>query len=68
MDKETLIELKNEAEGRFNYLSKERDDFRTKLDETVTELTRIQGDFRTYQTILDRWDDNKVEIVEVKKK
>lgn len=51
MDKKTLEKLKQDAEKRFTDKVAERDSLKAKWDEAVTELGRIQGEFRGYENL-----------------
>jgi hypothetical protein len=55
MNKDTLIELKNDAETRYENLVKERDALKGRWDEAVTELGRIQGDYRTLEKLVNEY-------------
>lgn len=49
MDKQKLSELKAEAEQRLTDLFRQR-------DELITEIARTQGDYRTYEKLLNLAD------------
>lgn len=47
MDKEALTKARDDASARFNNLEKQRGNI-------VTELNRLQGEYRTYQQLIDQ--------------
>lgn len=65
MNKATLIQLKDDAEKHFNDIVKERDILKAKWDEIVTELSRIQGDFRTLEKLVNEWVDEGQQLGQI---
>lgn len=61
MDKDKLLELRAGAERRFNDMSKQRDTYKAQYDEACLEVARIQGDYRTYEDLLENWTEAPLE-------
>ena len=59
MEKDKLIDRKNATEAAFDSLAKEVKKDEDALDVKRSELTRLQGDFRTYEALIADWSDKK---------
>ena len=57
MDRETLENLKNNAEKRCT-------DLYNQAIEINTELERSRGDYRTYDSLLSNWQDSPPDLTE----
>lgn len=67
MDIAKLLELKSAVEAKFDALTKEAQTIEADLREKNTELTKLMGDFRTYESLIENWVDksepNEGEVV-----
>ena len=55
MTKDKLLELKAIAEQQFNSIASEVKQLETAILEKNTEATKLQGDFRTLEKLIESW-------------
>lgn len=53
MDRHTVEVKLAELQERFNQLNKDKSDYQQKASDIEAELFRLQGDYRTLQSLLD---------------
>jgi predicted nuclease with TOPRIM domain len=58
MEKEKLVELRDEAENKCRELYDQLETVRSQANQIEIELERTRGDFRTYGKLLNEWVDD----------
>lgn len=64
MDKSQLEQLQQVATTKFNELQKEAEEYRQKIQDIEDELKRLQGEYRSYQSMLDALPKEEPKTVE----